>query len=557
MSQDKCVVILAAGKISALNVGYGNSLCNHPALYAAGSQLAIHCIIDHYKNKHSIHNFIVVIDRPLPNNIPAKGFDEICFQFIRPQGSIIDSLSTTLDEINHEWLIINPITTIPALDSTPNCFINIGSKLLYQENWASLIEPDELNKKWRFEKKDSRSCFLKAYPFTGIIGAKKLDIAKHINSISSHNKNDLVNLAEILYEMLDIRIIKSEWLDIGHYATYAQSKLSKINSRAFNSLHYCQKERSITKTSYDNQRLDSERDYLQNLPFKLKRYFPHVLNKLTVDDHTLKLESISFPSLAELHLHWDIGPNAWYKIIDEIFFISSEMGNSTSKSIGSSGWLYETKLKERYHQFRKDSFMNNPNFTWWENEVCINGKWLESLDKQVEDVCNQLSKLSQNSVLQLIHGDLCFNNILCDPVYTSICLIDPRGEKPNNLNLPKGYGDSRYDFAKFLHSLLGNYDSIVNNMYKVTWPESALMRFDVYCPNSQELCLEIFKEKFIDLRMNFNDLLLLTCSLFFSMLPLHKEDSDRQTALAIMGMILKDMHDHACSYTSSRRRFSF
>ena len=73
--------------------------------------------------------------------------------------------------------------------------------------------------------------------------------------------------------------------------------------------------------------------------------------------------------------------------------------------------------------------------------------------------------------LQLIHGDLCFNNILCDPVFTSICLIDPK-VKPKDIDLPNGYGDSRYDFAKFLHSLLGNYDSIVNNMFKLSWSSS-------------------------------------------------------------------------------------
>ena len=556
MNQDKCVVILAAGRISSLNVGFGNPLSNHPALYSSGSQLAIHCIIDHYQVKHNLKRFVVVIDRPLPNNVPCRGFDEVEFKLIQPQNSIIDSLSTALEQIDSEWIVVNPITTIPAFNSIPNSFINIGSKRLYQENWASLVHAKTSNKEWIFTKKNSSPNFIRSYPFTGILGARKSELVDHAGQITKENTIDLVNLAEALYEKLEVSIVKSDWLDIGHYATYAQSKLTKLNSRAFNSLYYCNKERSITKTSTNQQRLLSERNYLKNIHPSLKRYFPHILNTTKDADKTLKLQSIPFPSLAELHLHWDIGPNAWDKIIDEIIFISSEMGNTNEKITGSSSWLYEDKLKERYIQFFSGRTRNGQNSTWWENQICINGKSLQSLDEQIDDVLNQLSRLSQNSTLQLIHGDLCFNNILCDPVFTSICLIDPRGEKPKNIDLPNGYGDSRYDFAKFLHSLLGNYDSIVNNMFKLNWSSSNSLLFDVYCPPKQELYLSIFKDKLSDHGIDFEDLLLLTCSLFFSMLPLHQEDPDRQVALAIMGMILKDMHDHACSYSSSRSRFS-
>ena len=557
MSKGKCVVILAAGKISALNVGFGTPICDHPALYPAGSQLALHCIINHYQSKHNIKHFIVVIDKPLPESIPIRGFGDVDFQLIKPQDSIIDSLSSALEAINHQWVIVNPITTIPSLYSIPDSFINIGNNQLYQENWASLVSPNNTSEDWVFVKKNSALCTLRSYPFTGIIGAQKSDINECATRISKNNKYDLVNLAEALYEGLQVSIVKSDWLDIGHYATYAESKLAKINSRAFNSLHYCKKQRSVVKSSTDHQRLKSESEYLENIGSNLKRYFPHILNDPNDDKQTLQLQSIPFPSLGELYLHWDIGPNAWYKIIDEIFFISTELGNSNLKLIGSSSWLYEDKLTERYTQFCRDSFENNLNFGWWKNNICINGRWVQSLNKHVDCTLKQLKKLSQNSTLQLIHGDLCFNNILCDPVYTSICLIDPRGEKSTILDLPRGYGDSRYDFAKFLHSLLGNYDSIVNNMFSINWISTDSLIFNVHCPTAQELYLNMFKEKLFDSQIDYDNLLLLTSSLFFSMLPLHKEDTNRQAALAIMGIILKDMHDHACSYTSSRSRFSF
>ena len=93
-------------------------------------------------------------------------------------------------------------------------------------------------------------------------------------------------------------------------------------------------------------------------------------------------------------------------------------------------------------------------------------------------------------------------------------------------------------------------------MFNLHWVSPSDIKFTVYGPPDQEVYINIFKQGLIAQKIKFEDVVLLTSSLFFSMLPLHQEDPDRQVALAIMGMILKDMHDHACSYSSSRSRFS-
>ena len=88
--------------------------------------------------------------------------------------------------------------------------------------------------------------------------------------------------------------------------------------------------------------------------------------------------------------------------------------------------------------------------------------------------------LEMNSQLQLIHGDFCFNNILCDPLYSAIRLIDPRGEAAPGNTFPPGYGDSRYDLVKLYHSIGGKYDSIVNNLFKVKWTNSNHIELEIY-----------------------------------------------------------------------------
>ena len=140
----------------------------------------------------------------------------------------------------------------------------------------------------------------------------------------------------------------------------------------------------------------------------------------------------------------------------------------------------------------------------------------------------------------MIHGDLCFNNILCEPLHNSIRLIDPRGEKNTDTNLPVGYGDSRYDLAKLFHSIAGNYDAIVNNLYQLKLENSSSIDLEIYEPKLKMYLIDTFNKLIKPIDVDEKELLILTSSLFFSMLPLHDESPKRQIALSIMGLKLLD-----------------
>ena len=43
----------------------------------------------------------------------------------------------------------------------------------------------------------------------------------------------------------------------------------------------------------------------------------------------------------------------------------------------------------------------------------------------------RLQDFELNQQLYITHGDLCFNNVLADPIHHLIKLIDPRGEMPD------------------------------------------------------------------------------------------------------------------------------
>ena len=65
----------------------------------------------------------------------------------------------------------------------------------------------------------------------------------------------------------------------------------------------------------------------------------------------------------------------------------------------------------------------------------------------------------------IIHGDLCFANIMVDENYSFIKVIDPRG-KFGNFDV---YGDFRYELAKLFHSVDGKYDFIIKDLFKINY----------------------------------------------------------------------------------------
>ena len=253
----------------------------------------------------------------------------------------------------------------------------------------------------------------------------------------------------------------------------------------------------------------------------------------------LVMEEIPFPSLEELYIHWDLGPNTWDAIFKRLNYIREDITSSLPKYKGSSSWLYSQKLRNRWNAFVLQSKKAmKTDCHWFQKDLCINGKSYKALEKQVDDLLAILPEYEVNSDLHMIHGDLCFNNILCEPSHISIRLIDPRGEQDKQACLPVGYGDSRYDLAKLFHSIEGCYDSIVNNLFRIRWQSSSDIDLDVYEPALKSYLVDSFCHLIKPEELNKKELYLLTSSLFLSMLPLHSDNPERQMALGIEGMKL-------------------
>ena len=114
----------------------------------------------------------------------------------------------------------------------------------------------------------------------------------------------------------------------------------------------------------------------------------------------------------------------------------------------------------------------------------------------------------------LIHGDLCLSNILFDYSKNKIKLIDPKGLKTRY--------PIAYDIAKLSHSLLGNYDFIVNNLNVLNI--NKLNDREEYNDQKYE---EFIKKLSKKINVNFKTVRTIEASLFLSMIPLHQESQTK------------------------------
>ena len=532
-SHDFTVLVLAGGDLSSKRLGPAAAQHNHPLLLSAGSGLAIDAISAFYKQTNPSCYIRAIIDQSLPLSVPLRNQEHFSICKINPQDNVLGSLRESLRTVKTSWVIINPITTLPSGRIELGCQIKVGEELLIRENWSSLQK--NTSNKWMFQHREDPPSSEASHPFSGIINAPTKSLIDLVDGLPDYANNDLIYVAEALHEQHHAVIVKSPWHDLGHRSTHAASRRSRLPSRAFNQLTYCKKRDVIVKQSSDQKRLHAEKSYLEALPLTLRRYFPTVLPGKEWESTALVMEAIPFPSLAELHLHWDLGPNTWVSILERLYDIQQDFCSAQPTQIGCSDWLFSAKLKSRWQDLIAEG--SNPD-CWWQRELRINGKWFPALHVQVESLITQLTPLEENAELGLIHGDFCFNNILCDPLYTAIRLIDPRGERAPYGDLPRGTGDRRYDLAKLFHSIGGHYDAIVNNLFQVQWSNEQEIEIQLYVPPHQPFLQKAFEELFLPEDFSLSELQLLTASLFFSMLPLHQEDPDRVIALAHRGMLM-------------------
>lgn len=326
----------------------------------------------------------------------------------------------------------------------------------------------------------------------------------------------------------------ADWFDIGHLDKYYDAQLA-IKSRSFNHITIDRSRGILTKRSDNKGKLINEIKWYLKLPADIEYIRPRIFSySLGYEDAYVSMEYYAYHTLHELFLYGDLTEEQWGKIFRRIRFILQDMGRYTTENLSVKSSLKEMYLKKTLK--RMESLCEkNPSLVDFEKPLVINGKAYLPLDEILERLPGLIRvNLFDVDKFTIIHGDMCFANMLVDSNYSFVKCIDPRG----SFGAYDIYGDPRYELAKLLHSIEGKYDYIIKDMFEL---ECHGNEIEYHVRELKQSCsvLDIFNAVFrVDLEGRMDEIRLIEALLFLSMIPLHAESRKHQLAMLATGVML-------------------
>lgn len=326
-----------------------------------------------------------------------------------------------------------------------------------------------------------------------------------------------------------------EWFDVGHSENYSKATTS-VAARSFNSIEIDERRGILHKKSENKEKLVDEIRWYLRLPNRVQYLLPRIYDySLDLNEPYVSMEYYGYHTLHESLVYGDLSLVKWQDIFDKLLFAIQDMESFKvdGQRESFSDDLRDIYLNKTFH--RLDLMRDNDDFkVFFQKPIIINGDVYRSLDDYIKLLPDLIEKLVINTFegqFNIIHGDLCFANILIEDTYDFIRVIDPRG-KFGTYDI---YGDSRYELAKLMHTLEGKYDFIIEDLFTIQVFNNCIdYSINKSCDNVLNIFLEVFADKLSDL----NAIRLIESTLFLSMIPLHSDYKSRQFAMLATGIKL-------------------
>lgn len=327
-----------------------------------------------------------------------------------------------------------------------------------------------------------------------------------------------------------------QWLDLGHLNTYYDSRRALTTERAFNTLSITKD--AVCKTSAQADKIEAEAAWFEAIPPALRAHAPAYLGRVEPGanrpGYSLAYEYLC--PLSDLYVFGAFAPSVWRRILVACGETLTLMRGWKPAEV-ESGWfahLYEAKAIERYRRFAAEAGFDA------DQGWIVNGRAFPSPLDLIGQMARHIGQPGEDDS-GVLHGDFCFSNILFDFRRGGLKMIDPRGyAEPGR---PGIYGDTRYDLGKLHHSVVGRYDFIVAGYYRLARPAPGALEFHIADGAAQQAVEAQFRAVICQGDPERERLAAaISVLLFFSMLPLHAENRDRQWAFLANGYRLYERY---------------
>lgn len=340
---------------------------------------------------------------------------------------------------------------------------------------------------------------------------------------------------QLYSKVYPLRSVKTDnWFDIGHADTYYNSRLG-VRAREFNYISIDKQRGMLRKSSDDIDKFIGEIKWYLKLPSDIEYVSPRIFSYSTnYSDPYVVMEYYAYHTVHELFLYGDLKYNQWIDIFNRIRFVCNDFKRYTVKDDGIKVSLEDMYLQKTIQRFEK--MKEDKRFTsFFESSIKVNGVEYLSLDEIIDKLKIYIPQmLFDVDEFNIIHGDLCFTNIMIDEKLTFIKVIDPRGK----FGIYDIYGDQRYELAKLMHSVDGKYDFIIKDQFIANFDlEKEQIEYSILDRKREYDLYDIFVNVFADeIGMNLHKIELIEALLFLSMIPLHGESLNHQIVMLGTGL---------------------
>lgn len=507
-------------------------------IYPINQKIAFDYIYDQYKNLHTKVDVICYenadkverrLRKVIGNEIKVRKLPEL-----HDLGYTILYAIENIDEpvvINFaDTIVMDPIADIS------------GDAFFYQEDYMSetwTYFDEESGIITHIYDKEAINEEIKKKLFVGVFKIINIHDFRECLRNAVQQKNKKMNSFYYALELYSKKhpmqaVLTNNWFDIGHEDKYYNSKL-EVRAREFNHITIDKNRGILKKTSDDKDKFIGEIKWYLKLPADVEYVRPRIFNYSTsyVNPY-VSMEYYAYHTVHELFLYGDLTLQQWIDIFNRIRFVCDDFKRYTVQDANIRPALeemYLTKTLQRFGKMKKDERF----ITFFESPIVVNGvrylplnEIIIALEKAIPEMLYDVDSFN------IIHGDLCFANIMVDSNFSFIKVIDPRG-KFGTYDI---YGDFRYELAKLFHSVDGKYDFIIKDLFDLDYnSEATCINYRIQDRKRDFSMYKVFLETFsAEVGEDLKKIELIEALLFLSMIPLHGESIRHQMVMLGTGL---------------------